>query len=1278
MGLLMLAACLYASCANYKLNLTKPSQRWSEQTLPEKKLGYKVYLIGDAGASSPGTTSAALELLRQELEKATKQSTVVFLGNNAIPNGLPKKKNKKRELAEQQLIAQLDILKNYKGQVVFLPGNYDWAADGVDGVRRQRKFIEEYLNRTDIFLPADGCSGPVVKELTSKLGIVILDSQWYMTDWDNEAELNESCEVQSRGSFFSEANEVAADYIGKNLLVVAHHPVRSSGWQDDHFALKDNLYPPSDKHPERRIPLPLLGTGMLIADKLSANRQESGHPIYQQYISGIEALARQHGNIIYAAGHEHNLQLEVGPAMAHIVSGAGSLVSPVRMGKSTSMAYGGGQGFAVIDFYEDGEAWVEFMRPKERSKSRKEVETNTPSPALTAQEEGGSKAKKPKKRTGDKRLTPEVFYRQKIKEPLPLPKDIIPKTFPEYKAKEDSVEVSILQKGDIWQMNDLMWGKLYTDYYFQKLKVPVLDLEKQAGGLKAFKKGGGFQTTSIRLINDKGDRYYQLRSMRKSAEKLFYPFNKTIAKDVLEHSYTASNPFAAFLLKPMEDAIGIYHTNPVLVYVPKQPRLGVYNEYGGTIFLMEERPDEDWRNLYSFGFSEKIVSTGKMLEKRMGSDKVVVDQPMVLRSRLFDVIIGDWDRHPDQWRWASRPIEGTEKVLYQPIPRDRDQAFTKYGGLLFRASRLLVPQFRSTSIYDDKINKWEAKWLPYQSIDMDHFFLNELTWEDWEKEVKYVQEHLTDPSIEQGMKWLPPSIYEQMAPSLIKNIKSRRDDLMQTARWWFKNLAHTVTIVATQKENLIQVERLSNQETKVAIYEISKDGERQKIYERSFDNEVTKEIRIFGLEGDDEFVVEGKVDRSPVVRFIGGVDEDKFTDKSKVSGLGRKTIVHDDLLEENKVESNGETKDRRMNDYERNSWFFRENTINYMVGLPIIGYNPDEQLFLGASLNIHRSRYRSMNIHKLIGQVAFSTRGYYFRYVGDYQQVLGKHDFLLEAAVETPRYVNNFFGLGNDTERIEDAPRNYYRVQMGRYSLSAAVKHQTEGGLLYAIGPLGKVVKVIRREGSFLDDFGENVRPEVFDYQYFAGITSKLEYTNVDKKLNPTRGVDFRSHASWQTNMKLMSMNYTNIGGYLSLYIPIDKARRLVLATRVGGSHNFGKFDFYNAPSLGGSQSEHMGGHLSIRGYNSGRFTGRSVFYHNTDLRLSILKGNAIGMPLTVGIIPAFDYGRVWNDGEQSTAWHYSYGGGIWVAPLNIASLSFSLMKSEEGKRFTVALGYEF
>jgi hypothetical protein len=43
------------------------------------------------------------------------------------------------------------------------------------------------------------------------------------------------------------------------------------------------------------------------------------------------------------------------------------------------------------------------------------------------------------------------------------------------------------------------------------------------------------------------------------------------------------------------------------------------------------------------------------------------------------MLIGDWDRHEDQWRWG----EYRKMISYlQTYSRDRDQAFSKYDGAL--------------------------------------------------------------------------------------------------------------------------------------------------------------------------------------------------------------------------------------------------------------------------------------------------------------------------------------------------------------------------------------------------------------------------------------------------------------------------------------------------------------------------------------------------------------------------------------------------------------------
>ncbi len=78
---------------------------------------------------------------------------------------------------------------------------------------------------------------------------------------------------------------------------------------------------------------------------------------------------------------------------------------------------------------------------------------------------------------------------------------------------------------------------------------------------------------------------------------------------------SASNPYAALAVPIIADAAGIYHTNPRLVYWTKNSFPEEFREKWEGIYFFEERPDDDWDDLASFGYSEKIVSTPKMIEE---------------------------------------------------------------------------------------------------------------------------------------------------------------------------------------------------------------------------------------------------------------------------------------------------------------------------------------------------------------------------------------------------------------------------------------------------------------------------------------------------------------------------------------------------------------------------------------------------------------------------------------------------------------------------------------
>ncbi|MCB0616368.1 MAG: metallophosphoesterase, partial [Phaeodactylibacter sp.] len=257
--ILPLAFFFFHSCADYRAHYDKSIQGW-EQSVPSPGLSpvHTVYLVGDAGYTPDDTTAPALVLLGEKLRDAGKNSTVAFLGDNIYPNGMAPSDGEDREQDEARLRAQLDILKGYDGHVFFIAGNHDWYGYGIEGLKREKKFIEKYLDRDDVFLPKPGCGDPVEVELSDNLTLILIDSQWFLENWDDEYEVNDGCEIKSREMFREYVEEAIKGNRNKNVLIAIHHPPHTYGPHGGQFTLKQHIFPLTDLNKNLWIPLPVL------------------------------------------------------------------------------------------------------------------------------------------------------------------------------------------------------------------------------------------------------------------------------------------------------------------------------------------------------------------------------------------------------------------------------------------------------------------------------------------------------------------------------------------------------------------------------------------------------------------------------------------------------------------------------------------------------------------------------------------------------------------------------------------------------------------------------------------------------------------------------------------------------------------------------------------------------------------------------------------------------------------------------------------------------------
>src|SRR5690606_34118547 len=181
-----------------------------------------------------------------------------------------------------------------------------------------------------------------------------------------------------------------------------------------------------------------------------------------------------------------------------------------------------------------------------------------------------------------------------------------------------------------------------------------------------------------------------------------------------------------------------------------------------------------------------------------------VDQPSMLQARLLDMLIADWDRHEDQWRWYAEKDKKKNKTFY-PIPRDRDQAFFVNEGFLpgVMSRSWLLPSIQGFRPETKNINSWN-----FSSRYLDRNFLHALSEEDWEKQAADFSRMVTDSIIENAVAQFPEAVRSQVSERTIAVLKARRDNLPKQAMEYYRFLAKTVDVTGSQKNEQFTVTRM--------------------------------------------------------------------------------------------------------------------------------------------------------------------------------------------------------------------------------------------------------------------------------------------------------------------------------------------------------------------------------------------------------------------------------------------------------------------------------------
>jgi hypothetical protein len=789
-----------------------------------------------------------------------------------------------------------------------------------------------------------------------------------------------------------------------------------------------------------------------------------------------------------------------------------------------------------------------------------------------------------------------------------------------------------------------LWGKNYRKEWTTPVKVPVVMLDTLKGGIIPYDAGGGHQTKSLHS-KTKADKEYTFRSVNKTLGKVLpKEFLNTWIEDFVNDKVSMSHPYAAGSVPLMAQSAKVYHTNPQYVYLPKQPALDTFNnKFGNTLFLFEQRLDGHWKEADNLGNFEKYISTDKLLQKLYDDNDNEVDQRQFVRSRLFDMFINDWDRHEDQWKWGENKTD--DKKRYVPVPQDRDQAYFKPHGVLLK---LLISAAGLNYFQSFKDNLANVKTFNYEERNLDRFFANELTLNDWQSLAKELQAALTDSVIEASVKQLPAEIFPISGNEIISKLKAHRSHLVEWATDYYKFIAKQVDVIGSSKREHFEINRLNN-ETAVNIFKINKEGERKDkpFYSRVFKSDETEEIRLYGLSGEDSYTVSGNENNDINIRIIGGTDKDSIVD---LSTGGEEINVYDDA--DNFFKTGPRTKLHLSKDSSVHAFNYKSYLYDKRGIKPAIFYDDDDRLFVGLGYGVTHNKWRKEPFaykQSLAVRFSLSQVAPHILYNGLFPGAIGKWNIALFADYDAVKWTN-FYGLGNET-RMTTKDKNFNRMRTEEFLAQTGINRKY-GRNHVSITGFFQNVRIIDDKDRYIAKLFTPVYPVKYKDNNFAGL--QLGYTThkVNDSIVPTKGFAFYSNASYNYNFGESNKSFTRYMGDLHLYVPL--VSKFSLAIRAGAATVTGTPEFYQYIPIGGGQT--------MRGYRRQRFWGKTTFYNSNELRfISEVKSYAYNGK--AGLVAHFDNGKVWMPSEKSGKLHTGYGAGVLLAPFNkiLADITYSI-----------------
>lgn len=1175
-----------------------------------------------AGNTYKNDTVFTLDLNRTIQSRPSNEKRLIFIGNSI--NG------RDSLTVTKELDAKIEQIKLLAIPTNIIPGHFEWRYDKLNGL----EFIEDYLEKklesdTDFLTPNNGCPLESI-EVSKDIQLIVIDSQWYIENWDRHPKFNDKCQIKTREKLLAEVRGEIKKSANKIILVAMTHPMFTNGFHAGRFSFRDHIFPL-----QGNVPLP--GVASLLAEVRSQGGisvQDRFNKRYNELASELELIFNDPDHrILLISGLEQNLQYIEQNPFKQIVSGGGSETKPVGINNNGIFSYGG-NGFATVDVLDDGSVWTSFYKTSATEDS-------------------------------------EVLFKHKVFNVPQIPNlDTFPANFPAF-VEASVYDAEAVNTTDYFES---FWGQHYRHVYGTNVKARTALLDTLYGGLEVVRPGGGNQTKSLRLVTKDG-KEYNLRALKKSAvqylENIAFKglngdkyLTNTVPEQLILDFYTAAHPYAAFAIPEIAKAAEVFYTTPELFYVPKQERLGKYNkEYGDQLFMLVERPTNDFKNRKSFGYPDDVESTDDLLETIRDDEEYTINEEAYIRARIFDMLIGDWDRHSDQWRWAAFENAAGKKE-FVPIPRDRDQVFANFDGKFLNGLRSIVGGANQLGVYGDDIV--DVKWFNAAGSKLDRALLKRSDKDVWMEQAQFLQNAITEETITKAFKNIPVEVQDTTITDIKKHFIARKANLKDIVSRYYTEFMKFQMITGTDKDDYFEIERTADGTTKIAAYRI-KDGEKgEELFNRTFHSSETKEIWLYGLDDDDTFKVTGTAKKAILLRIVGGQNKDTYNIEE-----GKKIKVYDRKSKDNKIDKRGGAHFRFTNLYQANLYEYTKKPIQKSGFKLSLVNNPDVGNSIGLSFqkdknNIITNPYGIRTNVNLNYQTI--TQGLAVNFEKGFAAIYGDINFVLGGRYTSKNFTENFFGFGNETENLDETlSLDFNRVNLSYINMGVGLERDTDYGSFFQLKLDVETVEIYRNGANF---YNQQLPLELGERRYFATPNITYRYENFDNKLIPTKGMNFTVNVGG-----IDALENKTLTGFLkssvTFYNALSSNNKLVLKTNAR-THVLVGDDamFYQSPQLGAT--------TGLRGYRNERFTGQQSLVGNADISYRFEQIKTFLFPLTIIAYGGYDVGRVWVDNEESNTWHSAYGGGFYLRWTDAINARVSTFYGDEGVRLQFGFGFSY